>query len=221
MLKSLLKKSLTLCLTGGVLISATPAMAQNTQNTYFNPFVPQPLYQSPQQIYSPASTGTSLPKVSINNLIPPQHFPVGRPNLTCVIEAAQRRNIPVDVMLGVQSVERGETGQQVRNTNATHDMGAFQINTIHLPRIAQLGGSKDDVLKRGCFNAEVASLLLHEAITHPKKQNEDFYTRASGYHSWTPKHNRVYRNKLIDYTRQWQAWMKNNNLGHLVSAPRL
>lgn len=197
-------------------VSLLIGAAANAQSLY-NPFNLQ--YSSPvilQNQYTYHQSKTSTPT---NRLIPPSNFPVGRPNLSCVINAAQRRNIPVDIMLGVQSVERGETGSQMRNSNATYDLGAFQINTIHLPRIAQLGGSKDDVLRRGCFNAEVASLLLHEAITHPRKQHEDLFTRAAGYHSWTPKHNRNYRNKLINYTRQWQAWMRANNMGALIGAP--
>ncbi len=188
-----------------------------TNPPLYNPFYQPNSAQTPMASSQATPAQNSFPSVPVSRLIPPSNFPYGRPNLGCVIEAAQRRSIPVDVFLGVQSVERGETGQQMRNSNATHDLGAFQINTIHLPRIAQLGGSKDDVLKRGCFNAEVASLLLHEAITHPKKQHEDFFTRASGYHSWTPRYNQIYRNKLIRYTKQWQNWLRANNMANLAT----
>ena len=187
-----------------------------TNPPLYNPFYQLNSVQTPV-VSSQATPATKNSSIPANRLIPPANFPYGRPTLGCVIEAAQRRSIPVDVFLAVQSVERGETGQQIRNSNATYDLGAFQINTIHLPRIAQLGGSKDDVLKRGCFNAEVASLLLHEAITHPKKQHEDFFTRASGYHSWTPRYNQIYRNKLIRYTKQWQNWLRANNMANLAT----
>lgn len=206
-------------LLGTISISSYANNSNNNNISYYNPFAMQAYAPTPASA-APLLV-SNLPSVSPNRLIPPQHFPFGRPNLSCVVQAAQRRNIPADVFLGVQSVERGETGQQMRNSNATYDMGAFQINTIHLPRIAQLGGSKDDVMRRGCFNAEVASLLLHEALTNPKKQSLDFYSRASGYHSWTPKYNQIYRQKLMKYTRQWQAWLKNNNMAHLVTSPRI
>lgn len=147
----------------------------------------------------------------------PEQHPVGKPNLQCVAHAAQKRNIPVDVFLGVQSVERGKTGQSMRNKNQTDDLGAFQINTIHLPRISQQGGSKYDVLHRGCYNADVASLLLSEAINHPKKQHEDFFTRAAGYHSWTPAHNNNYKQKLKKYTNQWRNWLTANGYSHLLT----
>lgn len=184
-------------------------------NTYNNPFAKQPSYYNDNNQFKT----TNLPNYPKNQLIPAQYFATGKPNLSCVAYAAQRRGLPVDLMLAIQSVERGQTGQQVRNSNATYDLGAFQINTIHLPRIEKLGGNKQDILQKGCFNAEVASLLLYEAMTHPKKQHHDFYTRAAGYHSWTPKYNQTYKTKLIQYLNQWQIWLKNNNLGHLISSP--
>lgn len=205
----------------GILASTTPAFAQNgiqqSPNAFFyNPFA---TYSAAQQSLSmPNETGAGANK-NTSGVAHPSSFPNGRPTINCIVQAAEKRNIPVDLMLGVQSVERGETGQQMRNTNATYDLGAFQINTIHLPRIRGLGGSETDVLKKGCYNAEIASLLLSEALTHPKKQGYDFYTRASGYHSWTPKHNANYRKKLIQYTKQWQNWMRHNNMAHLIKAP--
>lgn len=154
-----------------------------------------------------------------NGIVAPAHpntYPYGKPDLPCVIAAAKKRNIPLEVLLGVQSVERGQTGQAVRNTNATHDLGAFQINTIHLDRLAKYGGTKQDVLNKGCYNAEVASFLLAEAINHPKKQHKDFFTRAAGYHSWTETYNQRYKAKLVRYTNEWRLWLQNNGLGHLL-----
>ncbi|MFB6350006.1 hypothetical protein ACFBZI_11295 [Moraxella sp. ZJ142] len=151
----------------------------------------------------------------------PNHYPVGRPTLECVRDAATRFGVPTDLMLGVQSIERGETGQGVNNKNSTQDLGAFQINTIHLPRIQGMGGSRQDVLNRGCYNATVASLLMSEALKMPNKQHLDFYTRASGYHSWTPYHNAIYRTKLVRYTGQWQKWLIDNKMGYLVGSPRV
>lgn len=152
----------------------------------------------------------------------PESFPIGKPTLECIAHVSRQQSIPVDLMLGVNSVERGNTGQLVKNTNATYDIGAFQINTIHLPMVrSQFGGTQDDLANRGCFNAFVATHLMRQALYHPKKQHLDFYTRASGYHSWTPKHNQVYRQKLVSYTRQWQNWLEGSGHAYLVTAPRL
>lgn len=150
---------------------------------------------------------------------PRERYPVGKPTLKCVIEAANRQNVPVDLLLAVNSVERGNTGQFVNNTNGTKDIGAFQINTIHLPRAMKYQATAQDLATRGCYNAEFAALLLREAITHPRMQNKDYFTRAAGYHSWTPKHNAVYRKKLVGYLSQWQSWLRAQNMQDLIKAP--
>lgn len=143
----------------------------------------------------------------------PNQFAYGKPTLNCVAQESQKRNIPLEVALAVNSVERGNTGQAVKNTNNTHDLGAFQINTIHLPMVqSKFGGTKQDLLNKGCFNAHVAMYLLHNAIHQPTKQHLDYYTRVAGYHSWTPSVNQRYRSKLVPYVNQWQVWLKQNNI---------
>lgn len=146
-----------------------------------------------------------------------ERYPVGKPTLQCVIEAANRQNVPVDLLLAINSIERGKTGQYVGNTNGTQDIGAFQINSIHLPRAATFKASPQDLATRGCYNAEFAALLLSEALKHRLMQNKDVYTRAAGYHSWTPKHNAVYKKKLVGYLQQWQTWLRANNMQQLVT----
>lgn len=147
-----------------------------------------------------------------------ERYPVGKPTLECVIAAAQRQQVPVDLLLAINSIERGNTGQFVGNTNGTQDIGAFQINSIHLPRAQKYQATREDLATRGCYNAEFAAMLLSEALRHPSMQSKDAFTRAAGYHSWTPKHNAVYRKKLISYLSEWRVWLKNKQLSHLVSS---
>ncbi|MGP9666572.1 transglycosylase SLT domain-containing protein [Psychrobacter sp. AOP31-A1-22] len=147
-----------------------------------------------------------------------ERYPVGKPTLQCVIAAAQRQQVPVDLLLAINSIERGNTGQFVGNTNGTQDIGAFQINSIHLPRAKKYKATREDLATRGCYNAEFAALLLSEALRHPKMQNKDAFTRAAGYHSWTPKHNAVYRKKLVNYLGEWRVWLNKKQLNHLVSS---
>lgn len=141
------------------------------------------------------------------SLAAPSNFPVGKPTFTCVAQAAKDHNVPFVILLGVNSIERGNTSQNVGNSNGTLDTGAFQINSIHFPRARELGASHADLSSRGCYNAQFAALLLNEAINQPKKQHLDLYTRAAGYHSWTPKYNTIYRTKLVRYTAEWQRWL--------------
>lgn len=164
---------------------------------------------------NPINDGVGYQSTSLN----PKDYPMGRPTLACVATIAASQGLPLDLMLGIQSVERGVTGGTAWNKNSSYDIGAFQVNSIHLPRIARLGGSEADLLHRGCYNARIAALLLSEALNNRNKSRLDYYSRASGYHSWTPSYNSIYRQKLVKYTGQWQAWLRNNQMGHLVSAP--
>lgn len=200
----------------------------NTPTTYSRYSYPQSTNQSGVQNYwqkhgaivpAQVKAGVSLNTANLSSSFNPQDYPIGRPTIACVANAAQAQNIPLDLMLGIQSVERGQTGQRVGNTNTTYDIGAFQINSINLHRVRSLGGSEYDLANRGCYNARIAVLIMSEALNHPKRQGYDFYTRAAGYHSWTGSHNAVYRKKLVNYTNQWQQWLKMNQLGHLVTAP--
>lgn len=184
------------------------------QRASLNPFQSGSFGASAQQAVFQGHGGSTSTAVQSR-----ERYPVGKPTLQCVVEAARRQNVPADLLLAVNSVERGNTGQFVGNTNGTQDMGAFQINTIHLPRARKYQATAQDLATRGCYNAEFAALLLHEAINHPKMQHKDYFTRAAGYHSWTPKHNAVYRKKLVNYLGQWQGWLKAKGMDDLVAAP--
>lgn len=140
----------------------------------------------------------------------PRNFPVGKPTLTCVEQAAKDHKVPFALLLGVNSIERGNTGQNVGNKNGSLDTGAFQINSIHFARARKLNASHSDLASRGCYNAQFAAMLLSEALGQRSKQHLDLYTRGAGYHSWTPKYNKIYRTKLVKYTAEWQRWLDNN-----------
>lgn len=140
----------------------------------------------------------------------PRNFPVGKPTLACVEKAAKDHNVPFVMLLGVNSIERGNTGQNVGNKNGSLDTGAFQINSIHFARAAKLKASHSDLASRGCYNAQFAAMLLSEALNQRSKQHLDVYTRGAGYHSWTPKYNNIYRTKLVRYTGEWQRWLDTN-----------
>lgn len=140
----------------------------------------------------------------------PRNFPVGKPTLACVEQAAKDHKVPFALLLGVNSIERGNTGQNVGNKNGSLDTGAFQINSIHFARAKKLNASHSDLASRGCYNAQFAAMLLSEALGQRSKQHLDLYTRGAGYHSWTPKYNTIYRTKLVRYTGEWQRWLDKN-----------
>lgn len=161
--------------------------------------------------YRSATSLSSTPK-GVQALRVPASYATGAANFTCVSQAAYDHQVPLRFMLAINSIERGRYNQKVSNKNTSYDIGQFQINSIHLGRFQKFGASEYDIANRGCYNAQAAAYLLSVALKEPSKRHLDIFTRASGYHSWTPKFNSIYRKKLITYLKQWDNWMKVNNI---------
>ncbi|WP_455803185.1 transglycosylase SLT domain-containing protein [Acinetobacter guillouiae] len=133
--------------------------------------------------------------------------------LNCVIQAARSEGVPLFVLLGIQSKERGENGQ----INASNDLGHFQINTQHF-RAGGMFSNIDMNLARhdGCLNATLAAKVLRSRLQ--SNGSADFWTKAAAYHSWTPQLNAIYRNGtlknkgLIEYSMQWKKWLELNGI---------
>lgn len=119
----------------------------------------------------------------------------------CLMTVANRYEIHPDVLLALLMVEGGTVGRNSRaNQNGSYDIGLFQLNTIHLPALAALGISEDELRNDGCLNAAVAGWHLRRILT-PKVMasvtDDESYLRAIAlYHSATPKFNEIYANKL-------------------------
>lgn len=146
-----------------------------------------------------------------------QFYARGPATIQCVIEAANKHNVPAHVLLGIASKEYGRNGQTVRNTNNSYDMGHFQLNTIHFRPSEAFGHiNLEDARWRGCYNAELAAWHLNRQLTRKGKDSIDFWTRAGGYHSWTPGPNRIYvhgtakHKGLKHYSQEWLVWLNKN-----------
>ena len=129
--------------------------------------------------------------------------------IPCVIAAAQRRSVPANVLLGIASIEMGANGDRLKNSNNSVDLGHFGINSIHFrpgEPLAEAGVRPEDVARNGCYNAEVAAWLLAGHLR--AKRGADFWVWAANYHSATPKHNAIYRKKLIRFADQWGRWLQ-------------
>lgn len=150
----------------------------------------------------------------------PDDFYAIRPaTIDCVIRAAQKQGVPANVLLAIASIENGKNGQIVSNPNGSRDIGHFQINTVHWKKNGRFARypsiTQQDVAWRGCYNAELAAWLLRQHINEPTGQ--DFWTRVAYYHSKTPKHNAVYRTKLIHYAIRWGNWLQQRYANVLIS----
>ena len=130
--------------------------------------------------------------------------------IECVIEAAQRQLVPVNVLLALASNEGGKNGSAVKNLNGSFDFGHFQINSIHWDKGGAFENNpnitKEYVRWRGCYNAELAAWLLKKALV--ENTGQDFWTRAANYHNKKPEFNAIYRKKLIASAISWGNYLK-------------
>lgn len=130
--------------------------------------------------------------------------------IECVVEAANRQNVPANILLAISSIEYGKNGQLVKNKNGSLDIGHFQINTIHWGKngvFTRHGIKKEDVQWRGCYNAELAAWLLRRSLE--ENTGQGFWVKAANYHSKTPKNNAVYRKKLIPLAVKWGQYLES------------
>lgn len=134
--------------------------------------------------------------------------------LSCVIQAARSEGVPLYVLLGIQSKERGQNGEM----NASNDMGHFQVNTQHFKANGMFSNVNMDLARTdGCLNALLAAKVLKTRL-NATNVSSDFWVRAAAYHSWTPQFNAAYRNGtskvkgLVAYSMQWKTWLERNGI---------
>jgi len=107
--------------------------------------------------------------------------------VNCVAQAATYHSVPFKALVGILAVERGRVGQARANTNATHDMGPFQINTFWLDKLERFDIDREAVRYNGCANAFIAAwILAHQAESYP------MWEAIGRYHSATPTHKERY-----------------------------
>lgn len=121
----------------------------------------------------------------------------------CLMLAAQTYAVPPAVLVGIQQVEGGKVGQQVRNTNGTYDLGPMQINTIWIPELAKKWGVSNATAKRWvrddpCTNMGVAAWILRGHMNETKSLSK----AIAHYHSRTPYHGYPYKSKVVNAMRK-------------------
>jgi hypothetical protein len=118
--------------------------------------------------------------------------------VSCVLLAANTYQLPPAVMIGIMEVEGGHIGQQSLNLNGTYDLGPMQVNTVWLPKLADMWHVnqktayvwlRDD----GCVNVHVAAWILKQKIV----ETGSLYGGISHYHSATPVKGTRYATKVI------------------------
>ena len=55
----------------------------------------------------------------------------------CIIETANRFNLPKSLLIAILKIENGEIGKIKKNTNGSFDIGPMQINSIWLSHFSE------------------------------------------------------------------------------------
>ena len=152
--------------------------------------------------------------------IPPE-MPLPEARIMCSVEAAERYQVPPDLVFAIALTEGGEPFMVSANTNGTADLGLLQFNTAYLKTLAGQGVSTEAVQSRTCYPFHLAAWRLQQHLQEP---GADELTKAACYHSRTPKLNAKYRAKLLvnalkfpfDKALAWHQRFKVRRLRHLM-----
>ncbi len=117
---------------------------------------------------------------------------------------ANNFNVPLWALIGILATEKGKIGQAIQNKNRTWDLGAFQINTIHINELTKIGISPESILTDANINALVATWLLSKHFT----ESQNIWEAIGNYHSKTPKFKLNYIKKVAENL----LYLQNNNV---------
>jgi lysozyme-related protein Hpa2 len=119
----------------------------------------------------------------------------------CIDDAATRHQVNALVLRAIGWHEsRLQPGAIGHNANGSTDLGAFQINSVHLPDLARRGIDAA-TLSDGCANADVAAW-------HYRRQVDAFgntWAAVGAYHSRTPARGAWYANRIAAILIGWRV----------------
>ncbi|KAI3602982.1 Soluble lytic murein transglycosylase (plasmid) [Cupriavidus necator H850] len=82
----------------------------------------------------------------------------------CLDDAAAYHGVSALLVRGIAKAESGMRANAVnRNTNGSEDLGLMQINTVHLPRLARYGVTRERLFDP-CVSAYVGSWILRDCL---------------------------------------------------------
>ena len=119
----------------------------------------------------------------------------------CIDDAAARHQVNALVLRAIGWHESRLQPQALgRNANGSVDVGAFQINSVHL---SELGRYRIDraALADGCTSAEVAAWHYRRQVD----RQGNSWQAVGAYHSATPGRAAWYANRIATILMQWNA----------------
>jgi hypothetical protein len=119
----------------------------------------------------------------------------------CIDDAAAHHQVNALVLRAIGWHESRLQPQALgRNANGSIDVGAFQINSVHL---SELGRYRIDraALADGCTSAEVAAWHYRRQVD----RQGNSWQAVGAYHSATPARAAWYANRIATILMQWNA----------------
>ncbi|WP_059414553.1 lytic transglycosylase domain-containing protein [Cupriavidus basilensis] len=101
----------------------------------------------------------------------------------CLDDAAQYQQLSPVLLRAIAQHESGMRASAVnRNANGTEDIGLMQINSVHLPRLARYGITRQSLFDP-CVNAYVGAWVLRDCLD----RNGATWTAVGCYNAGAPE----------------------------------
>jgi hypothetical protein len=119
----------------------------------------------------------------------------------CIDDAAARHQVNAMVLRAIGWHEsRLQPQALAHNANGSIDVGAFQINSVHLSELGRHGIDRA-ALADGCTSAEVAAWHYRRQVD----RQGNSWQAVGAYHSATPERAAWYANRIASILVRWNA----------------
>ena len=119
----------------------------------------------------------------------------------CIDDAAVRHQVNATVLRAIGWTESRLQPQALgHNANGSIDVGAFQINSVHLSELGRYGIDRTALLD-GCTSAEVAAWHYRRQVD----RQGNSWQAVGAYHSATPARAAWYANRIASILMRWRA----------------
>jgi soluble lytic murein transglycosylase-like protein len=123
----------------------------------------------------------------------------GAARADCFDEAAKYQKVNHLILRAIAWQESHNRPTVVhKNANGSTDYGVMQINSIHLPALAQYGISQDTLMDP-CKNVYIAAWHLRQKIN----KYGNTWAAVGAYHSETPSSRDGYASQIAAILRKW------------------
>jgi len=128
-------------------------------------------------------------------------LPLSSARADCIDDAAARHHVNAEVLRAIGWQESRLRPQALgHNANGSVDVGAFQINSVHLSELGRFGIDRA-ALADGCTSAEIAAWHYRRQVD----RQGNSWRAVGAYHSATPARSAWYANQVAAILMRWNV----------------